>query len=107
MAIVGSCVSTMEKPCLWITTSPESATFLYTYNTRRGHIGRLASLASPHSGGYDLIIGRGRHYCGTWPDKSRMYSQPRWTCGSAIGKGVGSDAGDIPGVDKAAALLKW
>ncbi len=64
MAIAGSCVSTMEKPCLWITTSPESATFMYTQNTRKEHPGRLAGLASPHWGRH-VIIRRGRHYCGT------------------------------------------
>ena len=46
MAIAGSCVSTMEKRCPWITTSPKSATFLYTQNTRKRHTGRLATLAS-------------------------------------------------------------
>jgi len=58
MAIAGSCVSTMEKPCLWITTSSESATSLFTQNTGKGHTGRLASVASPHLVGNDLIIGR-------------------------------------------------
>ncbi len=76
MTIAGSCVSTMEKPCLWITTSPESATLLYTGNTCKGHTGRLASLASPHLGGYDLIIRRGRRHCGTWADQSHMSSHP-------------------------------
>ncbi len=59
MAITGSCVSTMEKPCLWITTSPESVTSLYTQNTRKGHTGHLASPASPHSGEYVLITRHG------------------------------------------------
>ena len=27
----------MEKPCSWIATSPESAAFVYTRNTRKGH----------------------------------------------------------------------
>jgi hypothetical protein len=39
-------VSTMEKPCSWITTSSEPATFLYIQNTHKGHTGRLASLTS-------------------------------------------------------------
>ena len=47
MAIPGSCVSAMEKPCFSITASPESATCLYTRNTLKRHAGPLASLASP------------------------------------------------------------
>jgi hypothetical protein len=43
MAIAGSCLSTMEKPCSWITTSPQSATFLYTQNTHKGYTGCLAT----------------------------------------------------------------
>ena len=35
MAIAGPCVSTMEKLCSWITTSPEPATFYYTQHTIR------------------------------------------------------------------------
>ena len=46
MAIASSCVSKVEEPCSWITTSPESATFLHTQNTRKEQIGRLASVAS-------------------------------------------------------------
>ncbi len=65
MAIAGSCLSTMEKPRLWITTSFESATFLYTRNTRKGHTGRLACLASPYLGGYVLVIMHGQHHCNT------------------------------------------
>ncbi len=76
MAIAGSCVSTMEKRHLQITTSLESAASLYTQNTRKEHTGRLASLASPHFGGHVLNIGHGRHHCGTWADQSRMLSRP-------------------------------
>ena len=46
MAIAGSHVSMMEKPCSWFTTPSELATFLYTRNTRKGRTGRLACLAS-------------------------------------------------------------
>ena len=46
MANAGSCMSTMEMPCFWITTSPESSTLLYTLNTGKGHTGRLASPTS-------------------------------------------------------------
>jgi hypothetical protein len=66
MAIAGSCMSTMEKNCFRITTSPESATFLYTRNTRKGHTGRLASLTSHRRGHlHGLVIGNGQPYCGT------------------------------------------
>ncbi len=65
MAIAGSCVSTMEKAYFWITMSTESATSLYSQNTRKRHTGRLASLASPHPGQYDLNIRRGQHHCST------------------------------------------
>src|SRR6266403_3998787 len=108
MAIAGSCVSTMENPCLWITTSPEPATTLYTQNTRKRHIGSLASLASPHLGGHDPIITRGRHCRSTWPEQSRMSSQPG-PCEWAIGESLCRDAGAIPGADRAqaAALLRW
>ena len=85
MAIAGSCVSTMEKPRFWITTSTESATLLYTQNTRKGHTGRLASLASHHLGVYDPIIRRGRRRCGTRAGESRMSTQPPAPCGTAIG----------------------
>jgi len=47
MAKAGSRVPTMEKPCFSVTTSLESATFLYNPNTRKGQTGRLASLTSP------------------------------------------------------------
>ena len=107
MAIAGSCVSTMEMPCLWITTSPGSATFLYTGNTRKRHTGRLASLASRHQGPYDLIIRHRRHHCGTWAEQSRMSSQPFGPCGMAIGERLVSDAGVIPGADTVGALLRW
>jgi hypothetical protein len=40
MAIASSCVSTMEKPRLWMTTSPESPTLLYAPNTPKGYIVR-------------------------------------------------------------------
>ena len=56
MAIAGSCVPTMEKPCFSITTSPETAPFLYTQSTRKRHTGHLASFASHHQGHYGLII---------------------------------------------------
>ena len=49
MEIAGSCVSAMEMPRFWITTSPKFATLLFTRNTRKahtGHTGHLASLAS-------------------------------------------------------------
>jgi hypothetical protein len=49
MAIAGSCLSTMEKPRFCITTSPESATLLYTQNTGKEHTGRLAGLTSHRS----------------------------------------------------------
>src|SRR6266403_4292184 len=107
MAIAGSCVSTMEKCYLWITTSPESTTFMYTQNTRKGHPGRLASSASHHQGGNDLIIRRGQHCCSPWADQSRMSSRPLGPCGSGFGKSIGSDAGAIPGADTPVALLNW
>jgi hypothetical protein len=67
MAIAGSCVPTMEIPRSWITTSPESATLLYTRNAPKRHTGRLASLASHHQGEYDLIgHGQvGQRHCST------------------------------------------
>ncbi len=34
----------MAMPRFWVTTSSQSATLLYTRNTHKGHIGRLASL---------------------------------------------------------------
>jgi hypothetical protein len=71
MAIAGSCVSKMENPCSWITTSLESATFLYTQNTRKGHTERLASPASHHSGQHGFIR-HGRRCCITWAEQSRM-----------------------------------
>jgi hypothetical protein len=37
MAIASSCLSKVEERCSWIATSPESATLLYTRNTRKGH----------------------------------------------------------------------
>ena len=55
MATTGSCVSTMEEHYFRITASPRFATSLYTRNTRKGHIGRLASLASYHSEHSGLI----------------------------------------------------
>jgi hypothetical protein len=42
----------MEKPCFSVTTLPESAILLYTQNTRKGHTGYLASLASLRCGQY-------------------------------------------------------
>jgi hypothetical protein len=105
MAIAGSCVSTMEKPCFSITASPESATLLYIQNTRKGHTGRLASLASHHSGQYGLIIRHGQPHRSTWAEQSRMSSLPLEP-GLAIGRSLGTDARAIPGVDTSAAHLK-
>jgi hypothetical protein len=48
MADADSCVSKMEKRYLWVPTSPESTTVLYSRNTREGHAGRLATPTSPH-----------------------------------------------------------
>src|SRR6266436_607417 len=107
MAIIGSCVPKMEKPCLWIAASLEPATSLYTQDTRKGRTKRLAGLASPHSGDYHLIIRRGRHCCSTRPEQSRMSSHPPGPCGSGIGKSVGGDAGAIPGADISGAHLRW
>jgi hypothetical protein len=53
MAIAGTRVSTVEKPCFPITTSPEAATLLYTRNICKDLPGCLANLASRH--------------CGQWP----------------------------------------
>jgi hypothetical protein len=106
MAIAGPCVSTMEKPRSWINTSPETATLLFTRNTRKEHTGRLANLASHHSGLYALNIGHGQHNRSTWAEQSRMSSRPRGPCGSAMAKSLGCDAGAIPEADRAAALLR-
>jgi len=48
-----------------VTTSPESATLLYTQNTRKGHTGYPASLASRRCGQYGLIIRHGQRHCST------------------------------------------
>ena len=48
MAIAGPRVSTMEKPCFWITTSPEPATLFYTQNSRKGQTGHLANRLASH-----------------------------------------------------------
>ena len=71
MAIAGSCVSTTEKPCFWITTSPESATVLYGRYTRKGQIGRLATLASRRWRLYGLIR-HGQRHCRTRAESSRL-----------------------------------
>src|SRR6267154_4597108 len=104
MAIAGSCVPTMEKPCPWITASLESATLLYTQYTRKGHIGRLASLASHHSGRYGLIR-HGQCRCNTWAERSCMSSLPLGSWGSAIGRSHGTDAGVIPRIDTIVSLV--
>ena len=50
MAIAGTRVSTLERPCLCITTSLESTTLLYARNICKDVLGYLAILASPHCG---------------------------------------------------------
>lgn len=45
MAIASARVSTMEERCIWVATSPESATSLYTWNAE-GDAGCLATLIS-------------------------------------------------------------
>jgi hypothetical protein len=105
MAIAGSCVSTMEKPCSWIAMPPESATCLHTQNPRKGHTGHLASLTSHRCGQYGLLIRHGQRHCSTWAERSRMSSLPLGPCGLATGKSLGCDAGAIPGLDRSAALL--
>ena len=92
MANAGSRVPKMEKSCLCIATSPESATLFHTRNTRMGHTGRLANLTSRHFGHHGEHAQR---YCGTWADQSRMSSQPLGPYGLAIGKNLGRDAGAI------------
>ena len=88
MAIAGPCLSTMENPCSGITTSPESPTLLHTQNTRKGHTGRLVSLAS-HRLGQDVLINRhGQPHCSTWTEQSRMSSLPLSPCGLAIGRSL-------------------
>ena len=72
MANTGSCMSAMEMPCFWIATSPESPTLLYTQNTGKGHIGRLANLASRRWGRYNPIIGHEQRCCGSWEEQSCM-----------------------------------
>src|SRR6266852_8962983 len=104
MAIVGSCVSTVEKRSVWITTSPEFAALLFTRNTRKGHTGRLASLAAHRWGQYGLVIRHGQHHCSTWATQSRSSRQPLEPCGLAIGTSLGRDAGAISGVDRNDAL---
>ena len=99
MAIAGSCVSTMAKPCVQITTSPESATRLYTPNTRKRQAGRLANLSSHCSGQCCILFSHGQCYLGTWAEQSHMSSPVLAPCGLAIGNCLGSDAGVIPGVD--------
>ncbi len=105
MAIAGSCVSTMEKHRFWITTPPESATSLHTGNACKRQVGRLASLASPHLGQYDLFTRHGQHRNSTWAGQSRMSSQPRWPSGLAIGIRFGSNAGAISGAETVAPLV--
>ncbi len=74
METAGSCVSTMEKPNFWIITSPETATLLFTQNTRKVHIERLAGLASHYSWQDGLIIRHGQRHYGTWAEQPRMSS---------------------------------
>ena len=105
MAIAGSCVPTMEKPCLCITASLGSATLVYTQNTRKGHTGRLASLASHRSGRYRLITSHGQHHRSTGAEQSCMSSLPLGSCGSAIGRSLGTDACVIPRVDRIVSLV--
>jgi len=50
MANAGARVSTMEKRCFWIPTSPESATLLYTENTSEAHAGYLGRSLSSFGG---------------------------------------------------------
>src|SRR6266849_7462085 len=101
MAIACSCMSTMEKSCFSITTSPQSATFLYSQNTRKGHLRRLATLSSPREWKYDLIR-HGQRHCSTWSEQSRMSSHLA-PCGLATGRSPGTDACAIPGANRSAA----
>src|SRR6266852_380356 len=98
----------MAMPRFWITTSSQSPTLLYTRSTHKGQTGRLASLA-PHRLGwapYDLFTHTQRH-CSTWAEQSRIRSLPFTTFGLENGTSLGRYAGAIPGVDKAAALVRW
>jgi hypothetical protein len=56
----------MEKSRSRITASAESATFLYAQNTRKGHTGRLASLAS-HK--WQYLNGHGKRDYSTWAEQ--------------------------------------
>src|SRR6266566_7324040 len=94
MANPNSCVSTMEEPSSWVTTSAESATSLYTRSTRKGHTGCLASLSSHRYGRYGPLIKHGQHYCSTWAEQSRT-SSPIVPYGLAIGRSLGTDADAI------------
>jgi len=101
MANAGSCVSTMEIPCFG---SPRRLNLrLYISNTRKGHSGRLASLASHHCFAPNR---HGQRHCGTWAEKSRMSSLlvALWL---EIGRSPGIDARVIPRVDSSAALVIW
>lgn len=62
------------------------------------------SLASYHRRRCDLI-GIQRHYI-AWEAQSRMSSLPQAPRTLAFGKCLGRDAGTIPGVDRAEALLR-
>ena len=107
MAIARSCVSTMAKHRVRITSSPESATCLYSPNTRKIQAGRLANLPSHYSGRCVICFSHGQCYCGTWAEQSRMSSLALGPRGLAIGKGLGSDAGFIPGVERSVSPLIW
>ena len=64
MAVTDIRLSTMAKYCFWITTRPESLACLYRQNTREGHAGRLAGLASCHFLLYRLSKRKRRqHHC--------------------------------------------
>ena len=65
LAIPGSRVSTVEKPYLWVTTLPESATRLRPRETHEGQTGHLASLAAHRCRLFDVIIKRGQLHCST------------------------------------------
>jgi hypothetical protein len=88
-----------------ITTSPESATFLYTPNMRKRDTGRLASLASHRCGLYGLIIKDGQRRCSTCAEQSHMSSLPLGHCELATWKSLGRDAGVIPRADSNPALV--
>ena len=45
MVHAGARVQKMAQPCLWVTTSPKSATFHRSQDTSEGEVGCLAILA--------------------------------------------------------------